>query len=210
MSDDQRGTIIRQGNVMRINNAFVENVSCNNGSGGNILISYSERDGNNSVSIQKLQLNINRNTTVLSPLGQSLCLCCIRKGMWVNVIFSSRMTMSIPPQANAFLVAIQRNPQPPRPPFPPQPPRPPQASSTTTGRIVLIDFDNNFFITEAPKHPHNQIRFNVTNTTVFRNRFGIPMSFSSLQPGQMVKVTHADFMTASIPPQTTAFNVQLL
>lgn len=257
MANNQLGTIIQQGSVMRINNAFVEDVSCFNNSNGNILISYSVRERNNINTIQTIQLNLNRGTTVLNSFGQRMCICCIEPGMWVNVVFSARMTRSIPPQANAFLVAVQRNPvQPPRPvppvrPVPPLPPIPPvrpippfrpvppvppvrpvpplppvrpvpplppvqpgppvrPVPSVTTGRITLIDFDNNFFYTEDPNNRNNQTKFIVTNTTTFTNRFGAPISFNSLWPGQMVRVTHANFMTASIPPQTTAFNVQVI
>lgn len=157
MSDDPRGTIIQQGNIMRINNAFVEDVSCINNSNGFIIVSYSVPGRNNITSIQTIRLNLNRNTTVLNSFGQNLCLCRIQRGMWVNVVFSSRMTRSIPPQSNAILVVVQRNPQPPqptRPPFPPQPPQGP--SSTTTGRIIQIDFDNNYLITAAPNQINDQ------------------------------------------------------
>ncbi len=97
---------------------------------------------------------------------------------------------------NGFLVAVQRNFRPP--------------SSVTTGRIILVDFDNRFIITEDPNNIRNQTKFIITNTTTINNRFGAPVRFSALQPGQMARITHANFQTASIPPQTTAFNIQLL
>ncbi|BCZ30242.1 hypothetical protein CSCING10_014360 [[Clostridium] scindens] len=74
----------------------------------------------------------------------------------------------------------------------------------------MIDFDNNFLITEDPDNSDNQMKFIITNTTTFTSRFGAPIRFSSLWPGQMVRITHANFQTPSIPPQTTAFNVQLI
>mgnify|MGYP000134521378 CR=1 FL=1 len=39
MSNDPRGTIIQQGNIMRIDNALVEEVFCYDNSVGHILIS---------------------------------------------------------------------------------------------------------------------------------------------------------------------------
>lgn len=196
MNNDPRGTMVQQGNVMRIDNAFVEDVTCSNNSNGHMLVSYSVPGRNNTNSIQTIRLNLNRSTTVLNSFGQNICSCCIQAGMWINVIFSARMTRSIPPQSNALLVMIRRSPRP--------------SSSVTTGRIVLIDFDNNFLITEAPNNRNNQTKFIITNTTSIRNRFGAPIRFSALHPGQMVRITHANFQTASIPPQTTAFNIQLL
>ena len=199
MSDGTPGTIIQQGITMRINNAFVEEVSCTDNSGGFIVVSYSVQEADGIVSIRNIRLNINRNTTVINDFGQSMCVCCIQPGMWVNVVFSSRMTRSIPPQSNAYLVVVRRNARPPQRP-----------SAVTTGRIIMIDFDNNFIITENPRNVNDQIKFIITNATTFTNRIGIPIRFSSLNPGQMVRITHANFMTASIPPQTTAFNVQLI
>ena len=202
------------GNTMRINNALVEEAFCFNNSSGNILITYAPSGGNTSSTQQTLRLNINPNTTILNSFGQSMCLCCLQRGMRVNVIADSRMTRSIPPQSNAILIMVQssfQQPFPPQRPLPPQRPFPPQRpSSTTTGQILLIDFDNNYLITSDPNNRNNQTRFNITNTTTFTNRLGFPIRFSSLQPGQMVRITHANFQTASIPPQTTAFNIQQL
>lgn len=203
MSNNPRGTIITQGNTSRINNAFVEEVSCFNNSTGYILISYAVPERNNTTSIQTLRLNILRNTTILNSFGQNMCVCCLQRGMWVNVVFSSRMTKSFPPQSNAFLIVVRMTPQ--RPPSPPQRP-----SSVTTGRIVLIDFDNNYLITANPNNINDQTRFNIADTTTFTNRFGAPLRFRDLQPGQIVRITHANIQTPSIPPQTTAFNIQLL
>ena len=228
MINDPLGFLFPLGNTMRINNAFVEEASCTNNSNGSILISYQEPGSNNITTIQNLRLNINRNTTVLNSFGQNMCICCLQRGMRVNVIAESRTTRSIPPQSNALFIMVQSGfpsrppvqpqpprppfpPQPPRPPFPPQPPRPPQQpSSTTTGRIVQIDFNNNYVLTANPNNISDQTRFNVTNSTTFTNRFGAPIRFRSLRPGQMVRVTHANFSTLSIPPQTTAFNIQQL
>ena len=196
MNIDSRGTMVQRGDFMRIDNAFVEEVSCSNNSNGNILVSYSMPERNNMNSIQTIRLNLNRHTTILNSFGHRTCLCCIQPGMWVNVVFSLFMTKSIPPQSNAFFVHIQK--------------RPCSTSSVSTGRIILVDYDNLFLITEALNSINNQTKFIVTATTTITNRFGASITFNALQPGQTVKITHANFQTASIPPQTTAFNIQLL
>lgn len=58
MNQDPRGTISQQGNLMRIDNALVENVtvSDNNRNIGNMLISYAVRESGQTVSIQTLNL----------------------------------------------------------------------------------------------------------------------------------------------------------
>jgi hypothetical protein len=50
----------------------------------------------------------------------------------------------------------------------------------------------------------------VDNSTEIFDRRGNRIRFRDLRPGQMVRVEHADFMTMSIPPQTTAYIVWVL
>lgn len=196
MNNDPRGAIFQLGNFRRIDNAFVEDVVCFNNSNGYILVSYNASQNNQASSIQNIRLNLNNNTTVLNSFGQRMCICCIQRGMWISAVFSSRTTRSIPPQANAFLIVTQRRPQ--------------TASFVTTDRIASIDPANNFLYTGNPNDINRQTRFVITNETSITNRSGRPVSLHSLRPGQLVTITHANFQTASIPPQTTAFTVQLL
>lgn len=199
--NETRGTMIQQGNRMRIDNALVEEVSYVNDNNGYLIVSYAVPERNNRVSIQTVRLNVDRNTRIVNFLGQSVCLCRIQPGMWVNAVFSANMTRSIPPQSNAFLISVQRRPQ----LLPPQRP-----SSVTTGRIVFVDFNNRFILTSDTNNQGKLSRFTITDATTFVNRFGIPIRFQSLRPGQLVRVTHANFQTLSIPPQTMAYQVQVL
>lgn len=198
MAQDPRGVLIQQGNFLRINNALVENISCNsNNKTGYITVSYAvpETSGD-GVSIENIQLNINQNTILLNSIGTNINICCIQEGMWVNVIFSSRMTRSIPPQANALFVTVLQSVHP--------------CSSISTGRIASIDVDGQFLYTGNPNNLNSQTRYAITNRTVITNRFGLPIGLQALRSGQYVRITHANFMTASIPPQTTAYRIQLL
>lgn len=197
MNNDPRGSIFRQGNISRIDNALVEETFCFNNSNGYIVISYAAPQGNNrTTSIQNMRLNLTNLTVILNQFGEQICPCCIQKGSWVNVVFSSRTTRSIPPQSNAFLVVVQRSIQ--------SPP------SVATDRIAFIDTENNFLYTGNPNNINSQTRFVITNDTLITNRNGRPINLASLRPGQLVRITHANFQTASIPPQTTAFHIQLL
>ena len=196
MSNDPRGTIIQQGNIMRIDNALVEEVFCYDNSVGHILISYAVRDADQVTSIQTLRLNTGRNTVILNMFGRRINACQLRKGMWINAVFSSRMTRSIPPQATAFLIIVKRNPRP--------------QNNTTDGRIASVDPRNRFLITGNPDDINSQIRYTISDDTVILNRFGNPIPLRALRPGQMVRITHADFQTASIPPQTAAYRIQII
>ncbi len=74
-----------------------------NNSSGSILVSYAVREPGQAVSIQQIRLNLNRQTTVTNAAGQNSCICCIRKGTWVNVGCSPAMTRSIPASVQRLL-----------------------------------------------------------------------------------------------------------
>jgi hypothetical protein len=54
------------------------------------------------------------------------------------------------------------------------------------------------------------MRFNLSDDAQILNPMGRPMNFENLVPGLRVRVRHANFMTMSIPPQTTAFEVRVI
>ncbi len=196
MSNDNRGTVSQTGRLVRIENALVEEVSSLNSPTEYLLVSYAVPKRSGMTSIELLRLNINKNTLILNSLGMPISLHDIFTGMWVDSLSSAAMTRSIPPQSNAFLIVARRERQ--------------SSINFTTGRIASVDVKNNFLYTGNPNNINSQIRFVIPNHSVVRDRNGNPIDMRSLRPGQMVIVTHPNFQTASIPPQTTAFHVQLL
>lgn len=198
MEQDPRGIFSQQGNFMRVDNALVEDVVCQSDCVGFMVISYAVPGANQTTATQNLRLNINRNTVLLNTAGRNMCLCSIQEGMRVDAVFSPRMTRSIPPQSNAFLIIARR------------PSQPAPTPNVTTARIAMVDADNGFLLTGNPFDVNSQTRFVVSNTTRITNQNGNPIRLQALRPGQMVRITHADFQTASIPPQTTAFTIQLV
>lgn len=86
----------------------------------------------------------------------------------------------------------------------------PMPDNITIGRIMDIDRGNRSFTTMSGRNPSSIIRFNVPTDALILNRFGRRMNFSNLMPGMQVWVRHATFMTASIPPQTTAFEIRVM
>lgn len=196
MNNDERGTIYQQGNIMRVDNALVEDVFSRNGQIGYILISHTIPGPNGVMSSDTLRLNINESTVIVNSFGLNICLCNIIPGMRIDAIFSPAMTRSIPPQTNAFFVMTQTEVQPP--------------SSVSTDHIVNVDIDNGFVYTGIADNIYSQTRYVVSDSTSIVNRNGNPVSIRALRPGQLVRIIHANFQTASIPPQTTAFNIQIL
>jgi hypothetical protein len=191
----------RHGSGWRINNALVEEVSADSNQTGYLIVSYAVRGQNNMTFIELLRLNVGRNTMITNRDGRNIDLRQISPGMWIDTEFSSAMTGSIPPQAAAFRIRVQSRIQEPQPPSSPR---------ITTGQVISVDVRNNFLYTGKRHDPNRQIRFVVTAQTQILDRRGRRISLRSLSRGQWVQVTHADFMTMSIPPQTTAFRIQEL
>lgn len=85
----------------------------------------------------------------------------------------------------------------------------PPPLDTTNGAILQIDRQNRSFTTISNGNPLSIIRFNVPNNALIFDRFGRPVDFNRLTVGMRVQVRHANFMTFSIPPQTTAFEIRI-
>lgn len=85
---------------------------------------------------------------------------------------------------------------------------PPQ-NDITVGTILELDRQNRSFTTISNGNPFSIIRFNVANNAFIFDRMGRPIDFNRLTPGMRVWVRHANFMTNSIPPQTTAFEIRV-
>ena len=195
MANDSLGSIITQGNFLRIDRALVEEVSSSGRNTGFIIISYSVPWQSGITTIQQLRLNINQNTAVMNSLGMPIRLSDIRRGMRVDATFSPNMTRSIPPQSAAFTIVTR------------QPSRP--SVSTVSLRVVWIDCSNSQLLAGMPNNISRMTRYNITNSTIILNRNGLPIRLCDLRPGQLVEITHASFQTASIPPQTTAYRIQV-
>lgn len=179
--------------IINVANAMIDDIRSDNSSTF-VTISYADWV-NGRRTQQTVQLVVGRNTTILDESGNVVRVSELTPGMIVNASFSSSMTRSIPPQANAFLIRIVRRPV---------------SDNVLTGRIINVDRENRSFTTAGDRSPSSITRFNVPRTTPIYDSNGRTMNFSRLMPGMRVRIRHAAFMTASIPPQTTAFEVRVL
>lgn len=160
-----------------------------------ITVTYTNRMGNRR-NEERIRLVVSRNTTILDERGRTIPVRDLEVGMVINAVVSSAMTRSIPPQANAFLIRVVR--------------RPLANNMIATGRILEINQQNRSFTMIRDGNLSSIIRFNVPENAIILDRNGRPIPFSRLIPGLRVRVRHAAFMTASIPPQTTAFEIRVL
>ncbi len=80
----------------------------------------------------------------------------------------------------------------------------------TMGRVVNVDYENSNFTIDSEGDFSMMIQFNVPESARIFDPFGRPMHLGRLSAKMGVRVTHANFMTASIPPQTTACEIRVL
>ena len=145
-----------------------------------VTISYGVHAGFGLINIEIVTLVVDRNTVIRNRRGNRIGVRDLNPGDIVDASFSAAMTRSIPPQSRAFTITVVRENANPLPVFP------------------------------NPNDMMSQIRFVVSDTTEIYDRRGNRIRLRDLRPGQMVRVEHADFMTASIPPQTTAFRIWVI
>ena len=179
--------------LIYISNAIIDEIS-SEGNSTLITVSYMDGSGNRG-NEQTVRLAVNPRTIILNSNENPIPVASLNEGMTINAVFSSAMTRSLPPQSTAYLIEIVRSPM---------------QDNVITGRILNVDWNNRSFTTISDRDFSTVIRFNISDNTLILDRMGRPISLARLIPGTLVQVRHANFMTASIPPQTTAFEVRVL
>lgn len=179
--------------VTNITNGLIEHISSERGSTF-VTTTYMGGSGPRR-NEQTIRLVVGPRTIILNARGERIPASSLRTGMTINASFSSATTRSIPPQSTAYLIRVVGRPMP---------------DDITIGRILDINRNNQSFTTISDRDFSTVVRFNTSENTRYFNLFGRPMQFSGLTPGMRVRVHHANFMTASLPPQTPAFEVRII
>ena len=197
MEDDRRSgqsNRNRNDDVIRTQNSIIEEIRVDRNT-GYVTISYGVMREHNVTHMELVTLIVSRDTIIQDRAGRSIPLSDLRVGMTVDATFSAAMTFSIPPQARAYRIkVVNRN----------------AVSNTTVERVLYVDLRNNFLYTGNANDPSSQMRFVITNSTLILDRNGRRIPLRDIRMGQRVRVEHATFQTPSIPPQTTAYVVQVI
>lgn len=194
-SSDQPGIIFVSDSILRVENALIEEVVTQDYGTGYILISYEEVDEKNQIYLNQIRLNVGRNTIIIDENGEFLNLYDLNMRMRIDAEFSSAMTRSIPPQSNAYRIIVLNEET---------------SFNVTTDRVVGIDANNGFLLTGNPHDMYDQIIFTISDQTIILDNNDKPIPLESIQPGQLVRVEHAIFQTLSIPPQSPAYQIQII
>lgn len=192
--NDEIEAMRRRSNVISVQDAIIEEVVIDNRTGF-VTISYGVMGERCMVHIELVTLIVGQDTVIRNQFGQNMSLRDLREGMVIDAEFSSAMTRSIPPQTRAYRITVinQKN-----------------STSITEDRVLSVDTNNGFLYTGDANDMLSQMRFVVNNETRIMDRRGNGIRLRDLRPGQLVRVEHANFQTMSIPPQTTAFSIQVL
>jgi hypothetical protein len=181
-------------NRIRVTNAFIDEIDYRNREAF-VTISYGV-PGNFSMTLTEVViLIVNWDTMIRDRHGQRISVNELRVGMRIDAEFSAAMTRSIPPQARAYRITVISEEE---------------FFDVTVGTVLWVDTRNGFLYTGTAHIPSSQIRFVITDATRIINRRGKRIRFKDLKRGETVRIEHADFLTPSIPPQTTAFQVRVL
>ena len=177
---------------IRVTDAVIQSVTTDRGTAF-VTIEYDDCPA--CRNRMQVTLIVNRDTVIRDERGHTLTARDLEEGMIIDATFSQAMTRSIPPQAQTFLIRVKRR----RPDF-----------STTTGRILEVNSRDRFIRTTGDANTSPIIQFNITPETRILDPIGRPIPLSNLFPGLRVRVEHATFMTASLPPQSPAFSIQII
>ena len=199
MDDFNVNELILRNMAIRVEDAVIEEIFHENRTSF-VTISYGVLGDFNTINMELVRLVVDRNTIIRNRRGRRISIRDLNVGNVVDASFSTAMTRSIPPQSRAFMIAVVRENVNPLPVFP----------NIVEDRIIEVDRNGNFLITGNPNDIMSQMRFVVDDSTDIFDRRGNRIRLRNLRPGQMVRVEHADFMTMSIPPQTTAFRIWVL
>lgn len=159
-----------------------------------ITVNYSNNSNNRRMP-ESIRLAVGSNTAIIDEYGNFINPSDFKKGATINALYSNAMTRSMTPQSTAYFIQVISQPM---------------NDTTTIGRIIAVNFGENNFTTISDNNLSSTIQFNVSENTRFFDMFGRPINFYDLLPGFRVSVRHASFMTSSIPPQTTAYEVIIL
>lgn len=175
---------------LQIQNGTIENIMhSGNVDYVKIVCKFPER----TESLSDFVLVVDDHTSIHCKNGKRITPRNLREGMIIDAWVSMAMTRSIPPQTRAYRIIVKSNPC---------------GAAVTDGRVAEVDLHNHFLYTGQPGRPESQIRFVVSEDTRILDRYGNRMQLRDIKQGDRVRVEHADFMTASIPPQTSAFMIK--
>lgn len=183
---------LSSGNSIHVTDAMIQSVTTDRGT---VFVTIEYNDCAACQKQTQATLVVTQSTRILDERGRSIRSRDLEPGMIIDAVFSQNMTRSLPPQAQAFQIRVKSR----QPVF-----------ATTIGRILEVNTREQFIRTISDTNPTSIIRFNISPETRILDPIGRRISLSNLFPGLRVRVEHATFMTASLPPQSPAYTIRII
>ncbi|MHC1746900.1 MAG: hypothetical protein AB9856_00750 [Cellulosilyticaceae bacterium] len=150
-----------------------------------------------------ITLNISKDTILShANLKKIATFKDLKEGHNIKVVHSPYMTKSIPPQTNAFEITLLDNAE------------APKDITIERATIKKVDAKNNQVTILPEGQPDSYEYYVVLNvskdTAIQHEKTKKIYSLNDLTSGLTVKIVHAPFMTASLPPQTSAYKITII
>lgn len=133
--------------------------------------------------------------TVITANGEAVAADVITNGQALEVEYSQQMTRSIPPQTTAISIEVLN--------LPVENEEVPELAPVVT-TITAVNEDGSVTVGEGM----DEVIVYVTEETVI-TKDGEVVNADALTEGLEISVLYADFMTMSIPPQTSAVSIEI-
>ena len=139
-------------------------------------------------------LNIGEETKLTGKDGEEIKITDLTKGMKVNVVYGPIMTASLPPQNVPLSVSIVEE----------------RESETSLAKVLAVDLEAQQIVTgEDVEKPETQVVFNVGEETKI-TKDGKEIELKDIKADDTIRVIHSIAMTRSLPPQTAAYEIEVV
>ncbi len=150
-------------------------------------------------------LHIGEDTKLVGADGEAIEVADLEEGMYLNVEYSDVMTASLPPQNTPVSITVVETTGEPSE----NPSETPEVQTVTTSGTVLAVEEDRIVVGEDLEKPETQVVFNTDENTKF-TKDGEAIELNGIKADDTVKVVHSLAMTRSLPPQTYAYEVEVV
>jgi len=168
---------------------------------GNITSINKSEDGRLSILIGDFQsgviLNLTEDTKITDAAGKELKAEDLKTGMEVEATHHLFMTASMPPQTSALSIVVKDSQQ----------TGEAEKAPVRTGTITSINKSEDGKMSILINGYQSGIMLHLSGETKITDAAGKELKAEDLKLGMEVEATHPQFMTMSLPPQTSALTI---
>lgn len=184
-------------NSTQIKNAYIDEIADYSKSEKVVTIIYETADSKNRIIENIMDLIVDGNTKIYNQLGDNIKVSGLKKGMFIDVEHSNKITKGAVPQAYTNKISIVKN----------------EADTQITESKILDVYTSNqksYILVGDSNNTAKQILFVLADNAVIKNQYEKKIALKDLVKGQKIKVEHSSAMTRSLPPQCVAYTVQII